>query len=90
MFVAVVVVASWLITQYISRVIDGTETRLLQVSSLVEFQLIDCDINGCQRTFILNVWETSTADWGATHNTVNYQAFTVVTWDDATGIRVQN
>ena len=53
---------NWLITQHISRIIGGTETQLPQVSVLLEFQLVGCDINGCQRTLIHNVWETSPAD----------------------------
>ena len=81
---------NWLITQHISRVIGGTETQLPQVSVLVEFQLIDCDINGCQRTFILNIWETSTADRNTPRKTANYRSFSVVAPDNATGIHVQN
>ena len=73
---------NWLITQHISRVIDGTETRLPQVGVLVEFQLTDCDV-GCQRTFILNVWETSIADRDAASNTANYVAVGTVTPDQS-------
>ena len=73
---------NWLITQHISRVIDGTETQLPQVSVLVVFQLTDCDV-GCQRTFILNVWETSTADRDAASNTANYVAVVKVTPDQS-------
>ena len=73
---------NWLITQHISRVIDGTETRLRQVSVMVEFQLqlVNCHAV-CQRTFILNVWETSSADRNAARNTANYRAFSTVAPD---------
>ena len=49
---------NWLITQHISRVVDGVP--LEQVNVEVEFQLVSCTASvNCQRTFVVNKYETS-------------------------------
>ena len=52
---------NWLITQYISTVVN--DTRLDQVSVIVEYELVGCTSLQCQRTFVVNVYETSTEDY---------------------------
>ncbi len=59
-----------LITQHINRVVNGT--KLPQVSVLVEFERAGCD-QGCQRTFVLEAYETSTVDSITARNTSNYR-----------------
>ena len=58
---------NWLITQHISR--DGD---VPQVSVQVEFELTGCKA-GCQVSFLLEVWETSTIDRTHARNTSNYR-----------------
>ena len=62
---------NWLITQYISTVVNGT--RLPQVRVLLEYELTDCIGVLCQRTFDLLVYETSTEDNTMARNTSNYR-----------------
>ena len=79
---------NWLITQYISTVVNGT--RLSQVSVLVEFALRGCTGLQCQRTFRLSVYETSTEDNVVAADINNYQLVTRIATDDDTGQTVQN
>ena len=74
---------NWLISQYISRRVNGTS--LPQVSVQVEFEFKGCDANGCQRTFILNAWETSARDVAAARMIDNYQLFSRVAPNDDRG-----
>ena len=74
---------NWLITQYISRRVNGTS--LPQVSMQVEFEFKGCDVNGCQRTFILNAWETSARDVVAARMVDNYQLFSWISPNDDSG-----
>ena len=74
---------NWLITQYISRRVNGTS--LPQVSVQVEFKFKGCDANGCQRTFILNAWETSTIDVAAARMIAKYKLFSRVAPNDVSG-----
>ena len=62
---------NWLITQHISRVVDGVP--LEQVNVEVEFQLIGCDpVLNCQRTFEINKYETSTISTSEAADIDNY------------------
>ena len=74
---------NWLISQYISRRVNGTS--LPQVSVQVDFEFKGCDANGCQRTFILNAWETSARDVAAARMIDNYQLFSRVAPNDDSG-----
>ncbi len=75
---------NWLITQHINRVVNGT--KLPQVSVLVEFEQAGC-YQGCQSTFVLEVYETITVDSTTASNTSNYRR--VSPFDDS-GIVSQN
>ena len=62
---------NWLITQHISRVVDGV--LLEQVNVEVEFQLVGCNASvNCQRTFVVNKYETSTISPSAATEDTNY------------------
>ena len=62
----------WLITQHISRVVNGT--ALQQVSVKVDFTLNSCtEMNNCTRRFVLHKFETSTINATAARNLGNYQ-----------------
>ena len=74
---------NWLISQYISRRVNGTS--LPQVCVQVEFEFEGCDVNGCQRTFILNALETSARDVAAARMIANYQLFSRVAPNDNSG-----
>ncbi len=72
---------NWLITQHINRVVNST--KLPQVSVLVEFEQAGCD-QGCQRTFVLEAYETSTVDSTTARNTSNYRKIDrVAPFDDS-------
>ena len=79
---------NWLISQYISRRVNGTS--LPQVSVQVEFEFKGCDVNGCQRIVILNAWETSARDVAAARMITNYQLFSRVFPNDDSGQSSQN
>ena len=49
--------SNWLITQLISRTVNGV--RLPQVNVLIEFELQTCTDLQCQRTFSVYIYETS-------------------------------
>ncbi len=78
---------NWLITQHINRVVNGT--KLPQVSVLVEFEQAGCD-QGCQRTFVLEAYETSTVDSTTARNTANYRQIDRVAPFDDSGTVSQN
>ena len=79
---------NWLITQYISRTVNGV--LLPQVSVQVEFELTGCTTLMCQRTFVLNEYETSTENSTTARDTRNYQLVTRVATEDDTGLTRQN
>ena len=81
---------NWLITQYISTVVN--DTRLAQVSVTVEYELVGCTSLQCQRTFVVNVYETSTADnsIAADINNTDYRLVERIATDDDTGLTRQN
>ena len=75
---------NWLITQHISR--DGD---VPQVSVQVEFELTGCQV-GCQESFLLKVWETSTIDRTQARNTSNYRRVQRVPPNSDSGLVSQN
>ncbi len=77
---------NWLITQYISRRVNGV--LLPQVSVQVLYELGGCDDD--QRTFSINKYETSTEDNVLARNTSNYQQVSRVAPDDDTGQTREN
>ena len=79
---------NWLITQYSSTVVN--DTRLPQVSVMVEYELIGCYYPQCQRTFAVNVYETSTEDTSIAADTSNYRSVGRIATDDDTGQTRQN
>ena len=79
---------NWLITQYISTVVN--DTRLAQVSVIVEYELVGCTSLECQRTFVVNAYETSTEDNSIAANTSNYRLVDRIATDDDTGQTRQN
>ena len=81
---------NWLITQYISTVVS--DTRLAQVSVIVEYELVGCTSLECQRTFVVNAYETSTEDnsIAADINNTDYRLVDRIATDDDTGQIRQN
>ena len=79
---------NWLITQYISTVVN--DTRLAQVSVIVEYELVGCYFPQCQRTFAVYVYETSTEDTSIAADTSNYRSVGRIATDDDTGQTRQN
>ena len=79
---------NWLITQYISTVVN--DTRLAQVSVTVEYELVGCTSLQCQRSFVVNVYETSTEDNSISANVNNYQPVARIATDDDTAQTRQN
>ena len=78
---------NWLITQLISRTVDGS--RLPQASVMIEFEQRDCDVTlNCQRTFNTHVFETSSVNIDAARTLSNYRQVRRVSPDDTTGARV--
>ena len=75
---------NWLITQHIIR--DGD---VPQVSVQVEFELTGCEA-GCQVSFLLEVWETSTIDRTQARNTSNYRRVQRVAPNQDSGLVSQN
>ena len=64
--------SNWLLTQPISRTVDGS--LLSQINVLIEYELRNCDVNlNCQRTFNTYVHETSLATDAARRNISNYR-----------------
>ena len=79
---------NWLITQYISRTVNGA--LLPQASVQVEFELTGCTDLMCQGTFVLSEYEISTENSIAARDTTNYQLVARVAAEDDTGLIRQN
>ena len=63
---------NWIITQHISRMVNGTALR--QVTVQVDFIMNTCDIeNNCRRSFAIHKYETSTINTTAARNLNNYE-----------------
>ena len=63
---------NWIITQHISRMVNGT--ALQQVTVQVDFIMNTCNIqNNCRRSFAIHKYETSTINTTAARNLSNYQ-----------------
>ena len=63
---------NWIITQHISRMVNGT--ALQQVTVQVDFIMDTCDIeNNCRRSFAIHKYETSTISTTAARNLSNYE-----------------
>ena len=63
---------NWIITQHISRMVNGT--ALQQVIVQVDFIMNSCDIqNNCRRSFAIHKYETSTINTTAARNLSNYE-----------------
>ena len=63
---------NWVITQHISRMVNGT--ALQQVTVQVDFIIIACNIeNNCSRSFAVHKYETSTISTTAARNLSNYE-----------------
>ena len=63
---------NWIITQHISRMVNGT--ALQQVTVKVEFRMSTCNIlNNCRRSFSVQKYETSTINVTAARNLSNYE-----------------
>ena len=63
---------NWIITQHISRMVNGT--ALQQVTVQVDFMMNTCDIlNNCRRSFAIHKYETSTINTTAARNLSNYE-----------------
>ena len=63
---------NWLITQHISRMVNGT--ALQQVTVQVDFIMNTCDVdNNCRRSFAIHKYETSTINATAARNLTNYE-----------------
>ena len=78
---------NWLITQLINRTVNGT--RLSQVSVMIEFELLGCDVTlNCQRTFNTHVYERSSENTAASRTISNYRQVQRVSPDDTSGNRV--
>ena len=80
---------NWLITQHISRVVDGVP--LEQVNIEVEFQLVNCNATAnCQRTFVVNKYETSTISPSAATDVSNYDVVERLAPTDDSGTVTEN
>ena len=73
---------NWLITQYISRTVNGA--LLHQVSVQVEFELSGCTDMMCQRGFSLTIFETSRESGLLSSDTNNFQLATRLSATDDT------
>ena len=63
---------NWIITQHISRMVNGT--ALQQVTVQVDFIMNTCDIeNNCRRSFAIHKYETSTINTTAAIDLSNYE-----------------
>ena len=75
---------NWLITQHISRMVNGT--ALQQVTVQVEFIMSSCDIdNDCRRSFSIQKYETSTINVTAARNLSNYDFVDQIVPRDGSG-----
>ena len=75
---------NWLITQHISRMVNGT--ALQQVTVQVEFVMNTCNIqNNCRRAFAIHKYETSTINTTAARNLSNYENVDQIVPRDGSG-----
>ena len=75
---------NWLITQHISRMVNGT--ALQQVTVQVDFIINSCDIgNNCRRSFSIYKYETSTINTAAARNLSNYDFVSRIVPRDGSG-----
>ena len=75
---------NWLITQHISRMVNGT--ALQQVTVQVDFIMNTCDIlNDCRRSFSIHKYETSTINATAARNLSNYEFVNQIVPRDGSG-----
>ena len=80
---------NWLITQHISRMVNGTALR--QVTVQVDFIMNTCDIlNNCRRSFAIQKYETSTINTTAAINLSNYQFVGQIVPRDGSGTAREN
>ena len=79
---------NWLITQYISRRVG--DVLLPQVSVQTVFELVGCVDLACQKTFMVNIYETSTENKTIARETDNYEVLSRVAPDDDSGLTSQN
>ena len=79
--------SNWLITQLISRIVNGT--RLSSVTVQIEFELQDCNVMlNCQRTFNTYIFETTSTDNATRRVITNYDQVRRVSPDMTSGQRV--
>ena len=63
---------NWIITQHISRMVNGT--ALQQVTVQLDFIMNTCNIvNNCRRSFAIHKYETSTINTTAASNLSNHE-----------------
>ena len=75
---------NWLITQHISRMVNGT--ALQQVTVQVDFIISTCDIgNNCRRSFAIHKYETSTINTTAARTLSNYEFVSRIVPKDGSG-----
>ena len=80
---------NWLITQHIGRVVDGVP--LEQVNVEVAFQLVGCNASvNCQRTFVVNEYETSTISPSEAADVSNYDVVERLAPTDDSGTVTEN
>ena len=75
---------NWIITQHISRMVNGT--ALQQVTVQVDFIMNTCDIlNSCRRSFTIHKYETSTINATAAIDLSNYELVDQIVPKDGSG-----
>ena len=75
---------NWLITQHISRMVNGT--ALQQVTVQVDFIMNTCDVNNnCRRSFAIHKYETSTINTTAARNLSKYEFVDQIVPRDGSG-----
>ena len=80
---------NWLITQHISRMVNGT--ALQQVTVHVDFIMNTCNIqNNCRRSFAIHKYETSTINTTAARNLSNYEFVGRIVPTDSSGTVREN
>ena len=80
---------NWIITQHISRIVNGT--ALQQVTVQVDFVMNTCDIeNNCRRSFAIHKYETSTVNTTAARNLSNYEFLGLIVLRDGSGTVREN
>ena len=80
---------NWLITQHISRMVNGT--ALQQVTVEVDFIISTCDIgNNCRRSFAIHKYETSTINTTAARTLSNYEFVGQIVPRDGSGTVREN